>query len=385
MASLGRVLVLKPHGDRREGGVVPGLAVSKPSSNSPIRFAASSATRLTSRAVASSSLAAGAQQRGRREVVADPDGFEVRGEEQPTGPSTLSRLGYCNRSGRTPENLGGPCAARVIAVQRRQRRQVRSALCEPQCCSEPNDGRAAPREILPHRGQRCSVGFHGSNTKRACPRGTAAVVEKSASIRHGGRRQQRRRSLGEVREQRRQIRAARISSRRGRAPPPSPCADPFKRPPHREDRRHRRRARQRWRARDLPRDEKHRASAPDPAAFPPSGTRGLKRSRARPFRACAFPDRASADGSSFSKAAPPRGRHSRPQRLRHRGGHVFHRAQRARDADRRARTRPSPCDRRARDAHRPCSTARSDARARRERRIERDRLDPDVRIAELSC
>src|SRR5438132_9188631 len=82
--ALGQVLVLEPPGDRREGGVVPRLAIREAlvEITDEVRgFLRDSAHRSRRDFF---QLPARSQQGRRREKVADPDRFEVRGEEQPT-------------------------------------------------------------------------------------------------------------------------------------------------------------------------------------------------------------------------------------------------------------------------------------------------------------
>ncbi len=74
--------------------------LENPSSNSPIRFAASSATALTRflhRRVEHPGLA---QQAGRGEVVGDPDRLEIGGEEQPAGSQHVVAVGIAPGSAR---------------------------------------------------------------------------------------------------------------------------------------------------------------------------------------------------------------------------------------------------------------------------------------------
>src|SRR5439155_718180 len=84
--ALGEVFVLEPAGDRSQRCVVPGLAVGEPLVELPdeVRSLVGYPAHLLCGGMIE--LAAGAQQDGRRDIVADPDGFQVRGEEQPARP-----------------------------------------------------------------------------------------------------------------------------------------------------------------------------------------------------------------------------------------------------------------------------------------------------------
>src|SRR5213596_219479 len=84
--ALGEVFDLEPAGDRSQRCVVPGLAVGEPLVELPdeVRSLVGYPAHLLCGGMIE--LAAGAQQDGRRDIVADPDGFQVRGKEQPARP-----------------------------------------------------------------------------------------------------------------------------------------------------------------------------------------------------------------------------------------------------------------------------------------------------------
>src|SRR5213596_1382134 len=131
--ALGEVFVLEPAGDRSQRCVVPGLAVREPlvELTDQVRRLVGYPAHLLPGGLLE--LAAGAEQCSRGDIVADPDGFEVRGEEQPTRPQYVVAVGILPIGpGISPKNLSRPRAGRVVAIERRQRRQVHRALCEPQ-------------------------------------------------------------------------------------------------------------------------------------------------------------------------------------------------------------------------------------------------------------
>src|SRR5256886_11665516 len=161
--ALGEVFVLEPDGDRREGGIVPGLAIREAlveladEVRGFLRYSAHRPRRDFFQPPARS------QQRRRREKVADPDRFEVRGEEQPTRSQdvVLVRVSPIGPSVRA-QNLDGPTRRRSVVCERGQRRQVRSALREPQVLvARPvtvvtlaGEGLTAPRAVVRSRAPR---------------------------------------------------------------------------------------------------------------------------------------------------------------------------------------------------------------------------------------
>src|SRR5205809_5979949 len=146
--ALGQVLVLEPPGDRRERGVVPRLAIREAlvEITDEVRgFLRDSAHRSRRDFF---QLPARSQQGRRREKVADPDRFEVRGEEQPTRSQdvVLVRVSPIGPGVRA-QNLDGPARRRGVLCERGQRRQVRGALCEPQVLV------ASPMTVVPLAGE----------------------------------------------------------------------------------------------------------------------------------------------------------------------------------------------------------------------------------------
>src|SRR2546426_2488412 len=209
--ALGEVFVLEPAGDRSQRCVVPGLAVREPlveladEVRGFLRYSAHRPRRDFFQPPARS------QQRRRREKVADPDRFEVRGEEQPTRSQdvVLVRVSPIGPGVRA-QNLDGPIRRRSVVCERRQRRQVRGALREPQVLV------AGPMTVVPLPGE----GLPAARTavRRRIPRveyeggavlGTDAAIGREQRLRFRDRRkagEERRRALGEVREQGHEIR-----------------------------------------------------------------------------------------------------------------------------------------------------------------------------------
>src|SRR5207237_1790763 len=92
--ALGEVFVLEPAGDRSQRCVVPGLTVENPSSNSPMRFAASSATPLTAPAATFSSRPhARSSAAAARKLPIQIDSRYVEKNSR-LGPRTLSWFAY---------------------------------------------------------------------------------------------------------------------------------------------------------------------------------------------------------------------------------------------------------------------------------------------------
>src|SRR5436309_14832253 len=87
--ALGEVFVLEPAGDRSQRCVVPGLAVGEPLVELPdeVRSLVGYPAHLLRGGMIE--LAAGAQQDGRRDIVAVPDGFQVRRKDKPTRPENV--------------------------------------------------------------------------------------------------------------------------------------------------------------------------------------------------------------------------------------------------------------------------------------------------------
>src|SRR5438093_4749729 len=209
--ALGEVFVLEPAGDRSQRCVVPGLAVREPLVEFPdqVRSLVGYPAHLLCGGMIE--LAAGAKQDGRRDIVADPDGFQVRGKEQPARPEHVVAVRVAKVAlGVGPENLVGSIGRSRIAAERRQRRQVRGALREPQVLV------ASPMAVVPLPGE--GLPAPGTAVRRRIPRieyeggavlGTAAAIGREQRLRFRDRRkagQKRRRALGEVREQSREIR-----------------------------------------------------------------------------------------------------------------------------------------------------------------------------------
>src|SRR5256886_2813715 len=209
--ALGEVFVLEPAGDRSQRCVVPGLAVGEPLVELPDEVRSLVGYPAPRCGGGMIELANGAQQDGRRDIVADPDGFQVRGEEQPARPEHVVAVGVAKVAlGVGPENLVGSIGRSRIAAERRQRRQVRGALREPQVLV------ASPMAVVPLPGE--GLPAPGTAVRRRIPRieyeggavlGTAAAIGREQRLRFRDRRkagQERRRALGEVREQGREIR-----------------------------------------------------------------------------------------------------------------------------------------------------------------------------------
>ena len=123
--------------------------LENPSSKSPIRFAASSATAFDALVPTSSEQApALAEQRGRREIVGEPDGLEIGGEEETARTEDVVavgkievRDGVCRRGcrRRAPPRPSCPTSAPSAA-------SVARALGEPEMLERgPTRGRAARR------------------------------------------------------------------------------------------------------------------------------------------------------------------------------------------------------------------------------------------------
>src|SRR6267143_4442134 len=274
--ALGQVLVLEPAGDRGQPCVVPGLAVreSLVELTDQVRRLVGHAAHLLRRGIIEPT--AGAEQGGRREIVADPDGFEIGRKEQPTRPQyvvAVRILPIALRVG--PKDLGRPQSRAVIVIQRRQRRQVRSALREPQMLV------ARPMTVVTLAGERLAA--TGAAVRRRTPwveRETGPVFGAHAAVggeqcfrfRHGREtRQEQRRPLVEVCQQRGEIRrggdllaARRELLRRHHARTPSSA--------HRTGRTVAPAARAAAiaGAASSPVTKNMQPPAPDPAAFPPS-------------------------------------------------------------------------------------------------------------------
>ena len=90
--------------------------LENPSSNSPIRFAASSATPLTASASDRIEPAALPQQQRRREVVGEPDALEIGGEEEPGRSEDVVAVGVIEVAGRVCRT---GCAAAASAASSR--------------------------------------------------------------------------------------------------------------------------------------------------------------------------------------------------------------------------------------------------------------------------
>src|SRR5229473_7040088 len=167
--AFGEVFVLEPAGDRSQRCVVPALAVREPlvELTDQVRRLVGYPAHLLCGGIIE--LAAGTQQDGRRDIVADPDGFQVRGKEQPTRPQHVVAVGVAKVAlGVGPENLAGSIGRSRIVAERRQRREVRSALREPQVLV------AGPMTVVPLPGE-------GLPAARAAVRGRIPRVEYEGS------------------------------------------------------------------------------------------------------------------------------------------------------------------------------------------------------------
>ena len=107
--------------------------LENPSSNSPIRFAASSATAVTPSSTDGSSMPGLPQEPRGREIVGDPDGLEIGGEEEPAGAEHVVAVGVIDvalgvrRRGAPPRPRPRRLAHRECPAPR-----VRRPLAEPE-------------------------------------------------------------------------------------------------------------------------------------------------------------------------------------------------------------------------------------------------------------
>src|SRR5207245_649636 len=141
---LGHVQVLEPDGDGRQRGIVPRLTV-----RDPFVELADQVGRLV-RHLSRTRRGGGVQPRRRaqqdrsREVVANPNGFEVRGEEQPARSEHVVPIGILPIAPRvSAENLGGPRTRPFVSPERRERGEMCRPLGEPQVL-EPRPGAVVP-------------------------------------------------------------------------------------------------------------------------------------------------------------------------------------------------------------------------------------------------
>ena len=128
--------------------------LEKPSSNSPIRFAASSATVPIPWAVASGKHARFAEETSGAETSGDPDGFEVAGEEQSARTEDVVDIGVVQVAAHVGiEDLHGPLAGRRIVTHDGEGGEVGGALREPQVL------KAGPGTVVTLAGRRAAAGW----------------------------------------------------------------------------------------------------------------------------------------------------------------------------------------------------------------------------------
>ena len=158
--------------------------LEKPSSNSPMRLAASSATTPTPSAIASGECAALAQQDGGREVVRHPDRLEIGGEEQPARAQHVVAVGKIE-VGRGVGRKDLPRAARRgrVARERGQRGQVADRSASQRCWKRAQARSwRSPAWLRPQRGHRCAAGDHGSNASTVPSSGQTPPSAESSAL-----------------------------------------------------------------------------------------------------------------------------------------------------------------------------------------------------------
>ncbi len=106
--------------------------LERPSSNSPIRLAASSATVETTSAVSFREPSALPQQRGRGQIIRDPDRLEIGGEEEPAGAEHVVLIGKVQVGLIGLEQLTGPFPGSLMIRQHRDRGELGSAPRQPE-------------------------------------------------------------------------------------------------------------------------------------------------------------------------------------------------------------------------------------------------------------
>src|SRR5207249_11578043 len=133
-----QVLVLEPDGDRRQRRIVPRLTVRE-----PFVELADQVGRLVRHL--SHTLRGGgvqpsrpAQQDRSREVVANPNGFEVRGEEQPARSEHVVPIGILPIAPRvSAENLGRPRTRPFLSPERTEPGALSRPPAQPQRLKPP--------------------------------------------------------------------------------------------------------------------------------------------------------------------------------------------------------------------------------------------------------
>ncbi len=223
--ALGQVRVLEPHGDRAQGGVVPclpigeSLVVLSDQVRGLVRHVVHRARR---RCVEYAGLS---QERGRTDVVEDPDRLEIRGEKQPAGSEHVVAVRVTQVA--LPigtQNLRAPLRTPGWGVaQRREGRELHGPLGEPEVLQ------FRPGAVMTFAAQAATAGWTRVlvGTPRIEPEGRAVVraaspVDRQQRLYLGPRRQ----LLDHARVARSQVTGERREVRR-RGDCVAPCRESF--------------------------------------------------------------------------------------------------------------------------------------------------------------